>query len=132
MSPAFLYLDDDPLSQDVMSLILAQNGFRHLTIFNSSEHFLKRLEALGFVPDVYFLDIHIGPMTGFEMIRALRTHPAFGSKKVIALTASEMNDDVAQLKQAGFDGVIGKPLDFDQFPNLLRRILNGQPVWELL
>lgn len=131
MSPAFLYLEDDPLSQEVMSMILAQIGYRHLTIFNSSEHFLKRLEALGFVPDVFFLDIHIRPMTGFEVIHALRTHPAFGSKKVIALTASVMNDDVAQLKRAGFDGMIGKPLDFDQFPSLLRRLLAGEAVWHI-
>jgi two-component system cell cycle response regulator DivK len=131
VSATFLYLEDDPLSQEVMSMILERIGYRQLTIFNSSEHFLNRLEALGFVPDVFFLDIYIRPMTGLEVIRALRTHPAFGTKKVIALTASVMNDDVAQLKRAGFDGMIGKPLDFDLFPTLLSRVLAGEAVWHI-
>jgi CheY-like chemotaxis protein len=131
MSPIFLYLEDDPLSQEVMSIILQQLGYKQLTIFNSSEHFLNRLEALGFVPDVFFLDIHIRPLTGFEIIRALRNHPTFASKKIVALTASVMNDDVAQLKRTGFDGMIGKPLDFDLFPTLLRRVLAGEAVWHV-
>ncbi len=131
MSPTFLYLEDDPLSQEVMSMILEQIGYRQLTIFNSSEHFLNRLEALGFAPDVFFLDIHIRPVTGFEIIYALRSHPIFASKKVIALTASVMNDDVAQLKRTGFDGMIGKPLDFDLFPTLLSRVLAGEAVWHI-
>jgi len=37
--------------------------------------------------------------------------------------------DVA--RRAGFDSFIGKPLDLRGFPDQIRRILNGQPVWEV-
>jgi two-component system cell cycle response regulator DivK len=33
-------------------------------------------------------------------------------------------------KNSGFDGFLGKPLDPDKFPDQIRRILNGEPVWE--
>ena len=33
-------------------------------------------------------------------------------------------------KESGFDGFLGKPLDPDRFPDQIRRILNGEPVWE--
>jgi len=131
LTPSFLYLEDDPLSQEVMSTLLEQLGYRQLAVFNSSEHFVKRVETLGFVPDVFFLDIYVQPVTGFEIIRILRSHPMFASKKVIALTASVMHDEIAHLKRAGFNGMLGKPLDFDLFPQLLSRILAGEVVWHV-
>jgi two-component system cell cycle response regulator DivK len=33
-------------------------------------------------------------------------------------------------KSSGFDGFLGKPLDPDKFPDQIRRILNGEAVWE--
>jgi two-component system, cell cycle response regulator DivK len=33
-------------------------------------------------------------------------------------------------KSSGFDGFLGKPLDPDRFPDQIRRILAGEPVWE--
>jgi hypothetical protein len=35
------------------------------------------------------------------------------------------------LRDAGFDGVIAKPLDYDTFPNALARILKGEQVWHI-
>jgi len=35
-----------------------------------------------------------------------------------------MNEEVARLRQAGFNGAIGKPLDFENFAVLIERILN--------
>ncbi len=32
---------------------------------------------------------------------------------------------------AQFDGFIGKPLNPDRFPDQIRRILAGDPVWEI-
>ena len=40
-----------------------------------------------------------------------------------------MPSDVALLQQAGFDGLIGKPLVHKIFPELLHKILAGGPIW---
>jgi two-component system cell cycle response regulator DivK len=42
-----------------------------------------------------------------------------------------MNEEVKVLREAGFDGVIAKPIDYDTFPNVLHRILNGEQVWHI-
>jgi two-component system, cell cycle response regulator DivK len=34
-------------------------------------------------------------------------------------------------REASFDGFIGKPLNPDHFPEQIRQILSGEPVWEL-
>jgi two-component system cell cycle response regulator DivK len=34
-------------------------------------------------------------------------------------------------RAAGFNGFLGKPLDPDRFPEQIRRIMNGEAVWEI-
>jgi CheY-like chemotaxis protein len=48
---------------------------------------------------------------------------------IVALTASVMNSEIHKLKEAGFDGVLAKPLNFHTFPEMLTRILNREQIW---
>jgi CheY-like chemotaxis protein len=51
---------------------------------------------------------------------------------VVALTASVMNEEVEQLRAAGFHSCLAKPIDIDTFPDVLNRILDGESVWRIL
>src|SRR5579864_59821 len=111
-----LYVDDDPPSLTVMKLLLVnQMHLPHVTLFENSENLLERIIPLPIKPDVIMLDIHIKPLDGFEMLNLLRKN-GFADAVIIALTASVMSQEVAQLKTAGFDGVIAKPVNVDVFP----------------
>jgi CheY-like chemotaxis protein len=92
---------------------------------------MNKLDTLSSKPDVIFLDIHMEPVDGFTMLRQIRENEGLRSTKVVALTASVMNEEVKMLKDAGFNGVIAKPLDADTFPKTLQRILNGEHVWNV-
>jgi CheY-like chemotaxis protein len=83
-------------------------------------------------PDVVFLDIHVDPLDGFGMLKLLKRSPSLKNVPVIAMTASVMNEEVAQLQTAGFDGCIAKPIDKNEFPSLLERILKGEKIWSIL
>jgi two-component system, cell cycle response regulator DivK len=76
--------------------------------------------------DVVFLDLEMTGVDGFATKDFLR--PLIGKSPIIAYTVhvSEMN----VVKQLGFDGFLGKPLDPRRFPEQLTRILNGEAVWE--
>jgi CheY-like chemotaxis protein len=90
---------------------------------------MDKLRAMVTWPDVIFLDIHMEPIDGFEMLRQIRADASFRSTKIVALTASVMNEEVKLLRAAGFDGVLAKPLNVDAFPDALERILGGEQVW---
>jgi two-component system cell cycle response regulator DivK len=47
------------------------------------------------------------------------------------VTAEASQEQLQKARTAGFDGFIGKPLDPDRFPDQIRSILSGQPVWVL-
>ena len=50
---------------------------------------------------------------------------------VVAVTAEANTEQMSRARAAGFDGFLGKPLDTDKFPDQIRRMLRGEPVWEL-
>jgi CheY-like chemotaxis protein len=128
--PSFLYVEDDLLSREVLGTIFTKIlNYSDLTFFENSENFLKRMAAMPKVPDVIFLDIHIRPNNGYELLEWLRADSTYKNTKIIALTASVMVHDVAQLQKAGFDGLIGKPIAHKIFPRLLESILADEPVW---
>ena len=130
--PMFLYVEDEPLSRMVMEVLMVRGlGYTNLTIFENSSEFMQRVLQLPGKPDVFFLDIHMQPHTGFEMLKMLRQHPVYQSARVIALTASVMSEEVELLKQSGFDGAIAKPINQVTFPQMLNLILNGEEVWSI-
>jgi len=125
----FVYVEDHLPSQTVMKLILRELGYVGLTVFSDSHNFIGAIEQLAPEPNVFFLDIHVRPHTGFEMLKMLREHPRFCNAFVIALTASVMSDEIEMLREAGFDGVIGKPISEESFEETLTRLLNGEQLW---
>jgi CheY-like chemotaxis protein len=127
-----LYVEDDPGSRKVMAVLVSKlNQPVQLIVFDDSADFLDKLAALDQTPDIFLLDIHVTPHNGFVMLKMLRSSPRFASKMVIAITASVMNKEINQLKEAGFDGVLGKPLNFYTFPETLQRILAGERIWSV-
>jgi CheY-like chemotaxis protein len=130
---SILYVEDDPMSRMVMQMLLkGRMQLEHVTIFEDSSNFMNKAAAIVPPPDVIFLDIHMQPLDGFEMLALLRASTTFDGTPIIAMTASVMNEEVAKLQTSGFDGCIAKPIDKNSFPQLLDRILQGEKVWSIL
>src|SRR5688572_1507118 len=100
----FLYVEDDSTSRIVMEMILKHNFAQaQLTMFEDSTDFPNRLQNLPSKPDIIFLDIHMQPYTGFEMLKMIRGNPTYADCTVIALTASVMSEEIEQLEVCGFN-----------------------------
>lgn len=131
--PSLLYVEDDPLSREIVQMIVDHlMPETSLTIFTNSERFLDRLIALPRAPDLIMLDIHIEPLSGYELIQLIRSESAFQKVRIIAMTASVMKDEMDMLKKYHFDGAITKPFQIGKFPQLIARILNGERIWHIM
>jgi two-component system, OmpR family, alkaline phosphatase synthesis response regulator PhoP len=130
---AYLYVEDDPSSREIMQILMENAMDVHsLTIFDNSADFIEHLRLLPHVPDVILLDIHVAPHDGFKMLTLLRADSVYRDAKVIAVTASVMNEEVTKLRTSGFDGAIAKPLSVQTFPEMIRRVLAGEAVWHIV
>ncbi|MBL8132361.1 MAG: response regulator [Anaerolineae bacterium] len=128
----YLYVDDDALSREILHMIMqVVMGVERLQMFENSVAFAERLRALPSPPDVILMDLHVQPLNGFAMLQVIRSLPQFASVRVIALTVFVTNEEAAQLRASGFDGVIAKPLSATTFPTLIQRVLQGESVWHV-
>jgi two-component system, cell cycle response regulator DivK len=130
---SILYVEDDSPSRRIMKMILVNRmGLSNVSIFEDSENFLERAEALDPKPDLIFLDIHVPPFSGFQMLEMIRQSETLADTIVIALTASVMNEEVEKLRHAGFNGCLSKPIDSDTLPTTIDQIMQGESIWNII
>ncbi len=80
--------------------------------------------------DLILMDIRLPYEDGYGALKKIRASERFKSVPIVAVTAEASQEQMNKAKDSGFDGFLGKPLDPDRFPDQIRRILNGEPVWE--
>jgi len=130
--PVIVYVEDDENSILVMRMVVERiMGLPKLHVLQSRADFFQQVKDIGVLPDIFLLDIQMEPYDGFEILSMLRSDPQFKMSKVIAVTASVTNEEVALLKRGGFDGAIAKPLNIEIFPELIARIVSGEQVWHI-
>ena len=81
--------------------------------------------------DLILMDIRLPYEDGYGALKKIRASAALKDTLVVAVTAEASLEQINKARQSGFDGFLGKPLDMDRFPDQIRRILAGEPVWEM-
>jgi two-component system, cell cycle response regulator DivK len=82
--------------------------------------------------DLILMDIRLPYEDGYGALKKIRASERFKTVPIIAVTAEASLEQMKKAKDSGFDGFLGKPLDPDRFPDQIRRILSGEPVWEYI
>jgi len=108
---------DDNIDQATMVM----SSLRHLGYSVQSAHTGPEGLNVGrqWRPDVILLDIGLPGMDGYEVARRLRSDPAMSGVRVLAVTGYGREGDIAQAKEAGFDGHMTKPVDLDELERLM-------------
>lgn len=131
--PVIAYVEDDEPSIYVMKMVVERlMKLKTFYVLQSNANFLQQVQKLGILPDLFLMDIQMKPHDGFELLTMLRSEARFDQCKVVAVTASVMNEEVMRLKKSGFDGAIAKPLKIDVFPELIEKIMRGESVWYIV
>ncbi len=129
---SYFAVDDDHNTRRILEILLGQViGSPQVLIFENSQDFPKKIKMLPFVPSLSILDIAVEPYNGYQMLQLMRQMPIFDKTKIIAVTARVMSNEIDNMKTAGFDGMISKPIIRQVFPKLLQRIMAGESIWYL-
>ncbi len=81
--------------------------------------------------DLILMDIRLPYEDGYGALKKIRASERLKDIPIVAVTAEANEEQMKKAREAGFNGFLGKPLDPDRFPDQIRRILNGESVWEL-
>jgi two-component system cell cycle response regulator DivK len=121
-----LLIDDDPFNLEVLQRFLTQEGIT----CNSLQNIKTISSVMASIPriDLVFLDLEMPQTNGYEVFQLLRD--TFGTEAAIVACTVHLNE-ISKVRDAGFNGFISKPLDQKRFPGQVKRLLQGEEVWEL-
>jgi CheY-like chemotaxis protein len=75
--------------------------------------------------DMIFMDVQMPEIDGYEATRRIRALDVPGAKEIpiVAMTANVFREDVEKCLDAGMNGHVGKPLNFDEVLDRLHKYL---------
>jgi two-component system, cell cycle response regulator DivK len=124
-----LVVEDDAGAMAITGVMMRYLGIKAF-INTSGQGVVEMAHAMKPPPNIIFLDINLPRTTGYDVLKQIRADAKLKDVVVVAVTAQDADTEIPKCKEAGFNGYIGKPLSRVRFPRQLRRILNGDPVWE--
>jgi PAS domain S-box-containing protein len=117
-----LIVDDNVDAADSLAMLLEITGNKTYMAHDGVE----AVEAIEeHRPEVVLLDIGLPRLTGHEVCRQVRQQPWGKDIVMIALTGWGQEDDRRQSEEAGFNGHLVKPVDYDKLLELLSSLTNG-------
>lgn len=118
-----LYIEDNPDNMILVQRVLMVEGYEVIEAKNGREGLALASEV---IPDIIITDINLPDIDGYEITHNLKTTDKTAHIPVIAMTANVMKKDRENVKQAGCDGFISKPIDIDALPIQIENFLKGK------
>jgi signal transduction histidine kinase len=116
----FLYVEDSETNQMVMSAMMDRLGV-NLMLASSAQAGFEVLQTHAI--DVVITDIQMPEYSGLDLLAWIQKTPSLTSKlTVYACTANAGSDAVKEFEEAGFRGVLAKPLDLQALEQFLARL----------
>lgn len=116
-----LIAEDSSVIQNLVKKILEFQNFEIAAVKNG-EQVLQMLQKDHF--DIILLDINMPVMDGMESVKAIRGLADKEKAKVpvVAITGNARNYSEEEFKEAGFNEVLMKPLNFDKLVMVVKEL----------
>jgi len=121
---AILLVEDDQV--DVMTV---RRALKELHVTNRLEHMENGEDALAFLRDttkdrpcLILLDLNMPIMNGIEFLQEVKSDAELKCIPVVVLTTSDEQKDKLESFKLGIAGYMRKPVDYQQFVEIIRTI----------
>ncbi|HUI61063.1 MAG TPA: ATP-binding protein [Steroidobacteraceae bacterium] len=121
---SILVVDDEPDARTVVAETLRLEGAR-VTVTDSAMSALAKVQEAGAHFDIIVTDIGMPDEDGYSLVRRLRSLQTGRQMLAIAVTGYASRGDVEAAMDAGFDLHVPKPVDFNTFVPMVRRLAHG-------
>jgi signal transduction histidine kinase/CheY-like chemotaxis protein len=120
---SILVVDDEPDARTIVAETLKLEG-ANVTVTDSALSAFEKLQEAGAHFDIIVTDIGMPDVDGYTLLRRLRALQSGRQMLAIAVTGYASTRDVAAAMDAGFDLHVPKPVDFNTFVPMVRRLAN--------
>ena len=125
-----LLVEDNPGDIRLTKEVLKDGKIRNnLSVATDGEEALLFLKKTGkykdvFTPDIILLDLNLPKKDGREVLSQIKADESLKMIPVIVLTTSDAEQDIKNVYEHHANCYITKPVDFNQFINVIRSIEN--------
>jgi len=123
MSAQVLIAEDESHIAESLGFILEREGHTVVTV-PDGETALLRLH--GRLPDLLILDVMLPGLSGFEVLKAIKSDPRLDSLPVIVLTARTQPRDREMAESIGAAAYLTKPFSNRDIIEQVRRLTAGR------
>jgi two-component system, OmpR family, response regulator RpaA len=117
-----LIVDDDQAVVDLISEVLAHDNRFEFKVVNNG--FGAGMLANEYHPDLIILDVMLPDINGQVVCELIRKDAAMADIKIICISGMVEEDKISDLKTAGADDFLHKPLDIDELMRRICRLLD--------
>jgi CheY-like chemotaxis protein len=125
-----LLVEDNENDLELTMTALESSQFASdVEIVRDGEQALEYLERRGahtnrpdLDPAVVLLDLKLPKVDGLEVLERMRNHPKLRMVPVVMLSSSCEERDIVRSYELGVNAYVVKPVDFDQFSNVIREL----------
>lgn len=115
-----LFAEDNQINRELIRRFIRREGWHGKAAINGHE----AIETLKMNPDgfdVILMDIQMPVLDGLSALKIIKSEIE-SPPPVIALTANTLSEDTKQYSQAGFDAVVGKPIEIAVLREAVERL----------
>jgi two-component system chemotaxis response regulator CheY len=109
LSMPILVVDDYTTMIRIIRNLLKQLGFADIDDATDGTAALAKMRSKRY--GLVISDWNMEPMTGYDLLREVRSDPSLGETPFIMVTAESKTDNVIAAKKAGVDNYIVKPFN---------------------
>ncbi len=121
--PVTILLVEDNRDDEALTVrALRMRTTANVEVARDGQEALDYLVNANGMPQLVLLDLKLPNMVGFEVLRRIRADERTRWVPVVILTASNAPADVAAGYRYGANGYVRKPVDFDQFAEVIHQL----------
>ncbi len=126
-----LYAEDEPAQAALVRIALQRNAddvqLHHVEDGGIALDYLYRRGAyaehnVSPRPDLILLDLRMVLIGGLEVLSTIKKDPELQTIPTVILTTSDSEEDRSHAYTSGADGYFTKPMDFDQFVEMIKQM----------
>jgi len=121
---SILICDDEPDIVNLVQKFLQLDNYKTLTCSNGKEA-LKIIEEKYDEILLVLLDLMMPALSGFEVLRTIKSKDIYNDIKVILFTVKSFKEDIEKGKELGADGYVTKPFSGNELRSYVKEILNN-------
>jgi PAS domain S-box-containing protein len=118
-----LYAEDNAMNVELVREVMRLRADCRLVVAHSGREAIALAQQER--PDLLLLDMHLGDMTGLDVLERLSRDPRLARVPALALSADAMPAPIAAAQRAGFKAYLTKPLDVAEFLRQVDEALDG-------